>query len=249
MNTLQADPPVTEPLPKPTAEAQHSIGPHVWVVVPSYNEGERLLSTLRKLMKVAPNVVVVDDGSRDNAALQARELGAWVLRHPVNCGQGAALQTGFDFALARGAKVVVTFDSDGQHDAEQIADLVGPVDRGECDVALGSRFLGSTVGMTLTRWMVLKAGVLFTRFFAGIRVTDTHNGFRALSRSALMRVRIRENRMAHASELLHKIQRAGLRYREVPVTITYNDDLRAKGQSSWNALRIAARYLAGNMIK
>src|SRR6516165_5169777 len=86
----------------------------VWIVVPAYNEGPRLGTTLAGLCAQWPNVVVVDDGSKDDTAAVAARHGVWLLRHVVNRGQGAALQTGVDFALARGAKVLVTFDSDGQ---------------------------------------------------------------------------------------------------------------------------------------
>jgi glycosyltransferase involved in cell wall biosynthesis len=224
-------------------------GGAVWVVIAAYNEGRRLGGTLRALVPAYPNVVVVDDGSADDTARVARAYPVWVLRHVVNCGQGAALQTGIDFALRQGADVVVTFDADGQHAPEEIARLVEPVLAGKADVALGSRFLGQTVGMPRTRWLVLKVGVLFTRVFSRIRVTDAHNGFRALSRAAAAKIRITQNRMAHASEILDQIRHHGLTFCEVPVTIRYTSDTMAKGQSSWNSLKIVGQLLLGRVIK
>jgi glycosyltransferase involved in cell wall biosynthesis len=192
--------------------------------------------------------VVVDDGSRDDTADVALRHPVWVLRHRLNCGQGAALQTGIDFALAKGADVLVTFDADGQHAAADVERLLEPVRSGRVDVALGSRFLGRAVGLRPTRRLVLKLGVLFTRVVSGLRVTDTHNGLRAFSRRAAQRIRITQDRMAHASEILDRIRHEGLRYAEVPVTIRYSDETRAKGQSSWNALKIAGEFLLGRMI-
>ena len=221
----------------------------VWVVIAAYNEERRLGETLRALVPSYPNVVVVDDGSADDTACVALAHPVWVLRHVLNCGQGAALQTGIDFALARGAAVVVTFDADGQHAPEEIARLVEPVLTSKADVALGSRFLGQTVGMPRTRWLVLKLGVLFTRVFSRIKVTDTHNGFRALSRAAAAQIRITQDRMAHASEILDQVRRHGLRYCEVPVTIRYTSETMAKGQSSWNSLKIVGQLLLGRVIK
>jgi glycosyltransferase involved in cell wall biosynthesis len=159
------------------------------------------------------------------------------------------LQTGIDFALAQGAGVIVTFDADGQHDPADIPALTEPVLTGQADVALGSRFLGRAVGLPWSRWLLLKLAVVFTRVFSGIRVSDTHNGFRALSRSAAERVRITQDRMAHASEILDQIKQHGLRFVEVPVRITYSRETLAKGQSSWNALKIAGQLFLGRFMR
>jgi glycosyltransferase involved in cell wall biosynthesis len=222
----------------------------LWIVVPAYNEGKRISETLSPLINHGyRNVVVVDDGSRDNTRQQALDAGAWVARHVINCGQGAALQTGIDFALQRGAKFIVTFDADGQHNCEEIPSVVAPVESGEADVTLGSRFLGKTIDMPKMRKWVLKAGILFTRVVSRIKVTDVHNGFRAFSRSAAQCIRITQNRMAHASEILDQIRMAGLSFKEVPVTIRYSAETMAKGQSSWNALRIAVQLLLGRFVR
>jgi glycosyltransferase involved in cell wall biosynthesis len=219
------------------------------VVIAAYNERERLGGTLASLRDWFPRVVVVDDGSQDDTAAVALQHDVWVLRHLINCGQGAALQTGISFALGQGAEVIVTFDADGQHCVEDIARLTEPVRMGRADVVLGSRFLGSTLGMPWSRWLVLKLGVLFTRVFSRIRVTDTHNGLRALSRKAAGRIQLVQNRMAHASEILDQVRQHGLRWCEVPVTIRYADGTLAKGQSSWNAFRIVGQLVLGRLIR
>jgi len=221
----------------------------VWVVVAAYNEGARLGRTLESLCRRYANVVVVDDGSQDDTGAVAARHPVWVLRHLVNLGQGAALQTGLAFALQRGASYLVTFDADGQHDPDEIPALAAPVLAGAADVALGSRFLGRAENITLTRKLVLKGGVIFTRLFSGIKVTDTHNGFRAFSREAALKLRITQNRMAHASEILDQIQTQGLRFVEVPVTIRYSAETMAKGQSSWNAVKIVAQLVLGRFVR
>jgi glycosyltransferase involved in cell wall biosynthesis len=220
----------------------------VWIVVPAYNEARRLAVTLRLLRRKYPNIVVVDDGSHDDTSPVALAEEAWVVRHPINCGQGAALQTGIDFALARGADCVVTFDADGQHAPEEIRRLLEPIQAGEADVVLGSRFLGRADGMPLVRRLVLKAGVLFTRIFSQIRVTDTHNGLRAFSRVAAQSIRIHEDRMAHASEILHQIRLLDLRFCERPVTIRYTTETLTKGQSTWNAVAILSQFILGRFV-
>jgi glycosyltransferase involved in cell wall biosynthesis len=236
-----------EPIVRPApALVDHS---KVWLIIAAYNESERLGETLRSVCGLGYSVVVVDDGSADYTADVVQRHPVWLLRHRINCGQGAALQTGIDFALRRGAEVLVTFDADGQHSAEDLDQLLEPIQNGLADVALGSRFLGGAVGLARGRWLVLKLGVLFTRLVSGIRVTDTHNGLRAFSRRAAQRLRITQDRMAHASEILDRIGQEGLRYCEVPVTIRYTEATRAKGQSSWNALHIAGSFLLGRMIR
>ncbi len=242
MNVVAPDRLTEEPSPASEIAA-------VWIVVPAYNEGPRITPTLRSLAAYAGRIVVVDDGSHDETATRALEEDVWVVQHALNCGQGAALQTGIDFAVSRGADVVVTFDGDGQHQVEDIEGLVRPILEGQYDVALGSRFLGQSHNMPWSRFVVLKLGVVFTRVVSRIRVTDTHNGLRALSRHAAERLRIRENRMAHASEILHEIRTQQLRYCERPVTIRYTAATLAKGQSSWQALRIAARFLIGRVVR
>ena len=219
-----------------------------WIVVPAFNEAERLAATLRGLCRRFAQVVVVDDGSSDSTPQVARDFPVWLLRHVVNCGQGAALQTGIDFAVHQGADIVVTFDADGQHQPEDIPRLVEPIEQGVADVVLGSRFLGTAVDMPSSRRLVLSLGILFTRCFSLIKVTDTHNGLRAFSRHAASRIRISQDRMAHASEILDQIRRLSLRHTEVPVTIRYTPRVLAKGQSSWNAVKIVGQLLLGRFI-
>ena len=207
-------------------------------VVPAYNEGRAIAAVVRECQRHADGVVVVDDASSDDTAERAALPGVDVLRHPINLGQGAALQTGIARALALGATHVATLDADGQHDPAEIDRLVKAMDAAGAQVALGSRFLGAAVGIPAHRRAVLRLAVLFTRLTTGLRVTDCHNGFRVFSADAARRLRILQNRMAHASEILEEISRKRLPYVEVPVTIRYTDYSLAKGQSSFNSLNI-----------
>ena len=123
-------------------------------------------------------MVVVDDGSVDGTAAAARNAGAIVLHHSLNRGQGAALQTGFDYCLQHGARCAVTFDADGQHRVEEIAVLLAPIRSGRADVVLGSRFTGKAPDIPRSRRVVLRLGVLFTRLVSGARLSGTSNGLR-----------------------------------------------------------------------
>jgi glycosyltransferase involved in cell wall biosynthesis len=210
----------------------------IWVVIAAYNEAKVISEVIADVKAAGHQVVVVDDGSRDDTAALAAAAGAQVVRHPINLGQGAALQTGLDFALLRGAPILVTFDADGQHRASDIAPLTAALAANQADFALGSRFLGAAIGQPLARRLLLRAATVFTRVTTGLRVTDAHNGLRAMTQRGARAIRLRQNRMAHASEILHQIAESGLAYVEAPVTIHYSAYSLAKGQSLFDALLI-----------
>jgi len=210
----------------------------VWVVVPAYNEARVIAAVIAELKRAVHRIVVVDDGSSDSTAEIGAECGAAVLRHPINLGQGAALQTGIEFALAHGAELIVTFDADGQHRTADVARLIDALEAERADFALGSRFLGSAAKVPPLRRILLRAATLFTRLTTGLALTDAHNGLRAMTRRGALRIRLRQNRMAHASEILGQIAASGLRYVEVPVTIDYSSYSRAKGQRSGDLIVI-----------
>ncbi len=221
----------------------------VFVVIPAYNEAARIGPVLDGLLSLYAglNVVVIDDGSTDQTAQLAAQRGAIVLRHVINRGQGAALQTGITYSLLRGANYIVTFDADGQHNPADLPALLEPLAAGKCDVALGSRFLGRAPDLPALRRLLLYAGTVFTRLTSGLKLTDCHNGLRAISRQAAHNIQLRQDRMAHASEFYDHIRRAGLRYLEVPVTIKYSAETLSKGQKGLNALSVAFHYLFGKV--
>ncbi len=220
--------------------------PPIWAVIAAYNEEAMIGSVVAEVLPHVTGVIVVDDCSSDTTRSAARTAGAFTARHAMNRGQGAALKTGIDIALAKGADIIVTFDADGQHQASDIRNLVAPVREKKVEVVLGSRFLtADTHSIPRLRRTVLQGGILFTRMISGIALTDTHNGLRAFSRRAASLIQIREDRMAHASEILHEIARLRLRYCEVPVTIRYTEYSKTKRhrQRSTNAIRIVARMI------
>jgi glycosyltransferase involved in cell wall biosynthesis len=210
----------------------------VWVLVPAHNEARVIAGVVAELKRQAHRIVVIDDGSSDSTAEVAAECGAIVLRHPINLGQGAALQTGIEFALARGAELIVTFDADGQHRTADIGRLLDALNIHRADFALGSRFLGAAVNMPAPRRMLLRAATLFTRLITGLALTDAHNGLRAMTRRGALSIRLRQNRMAHASEIIGQIAASGLKFVEVPVTIEYSRYSLAKGQKSGDLIII-----------
>lgn len=221
----------------------------VYIVMAAFNEGTCIEQVVREVRASYPNIVVVDDGSEDDTFQSACKASKYVLRHAVNRGQGAALQTGIEFALQQGAGTIVTFDADGQHRVEDIQKLIEPIHRGDCDIVLGSRFLGDSDNIPLSRRILLKGAVLFTMIFNRVRLTDAHNGLRAFSRRAAERIHIRMDRMAHASELIDQIRASGFTFCEVPVCIRYTEYSMGKGQTPRGAIRIVIHYLLGRLFR
>ncbi len=217
----------------------------IWIVIAGYNEEKRIGTVILDLKKNNyHNIVVVDDGSKDRTSESAADAGAIVLRHVINRGQGAALKTGMDFAVKNNAEIIVTFDADGQHHAEEIPRLTSPIINGEVDACLGSRFLDTSSNVSWHRKVVLKGGAWIIWLFYGIRLTDSHNGFRAIKKEAVQKLEFKADRMEHASEIVEQIGKQNVRYKEIPVTITYTDYSVQKGQSS-----LAAFGILWNMIK
>ncbi len=234
--------PHTGPLSS-SASPTSSLPPDLWVVIAAYNEATRIGHVLDDLIQAVDHVVVVDDGSADGTPAEVLTRPVWLVEHPVNLGQGAALQTGIRFALARGASHIVTFDADGQHQVSDIPVLINALARHGADYALGSRFLGHAQGIPWSRKLVLRLGVLFTRIFSGVALTDTHNGLRALTRRGAEQVHLSFNRMEHASEIIDQVARSGLRFVEVPVSIRYTADTLVKGQRTSAAIKLGLRLL------
>jgi polyprenyl-phospho-N-acetylgalactosaminyl synthase len=215
-----------------------------WVVVPLYNEAEVIGDVVREVLEVFQQVVCVDDGSRDDSAEAAETAGAVVVRHPVNLGQGAALQTGLEYARIDPAmRYVVTFDADGQHRVEDAAAMVDRLRAGEADVVFGSRFLDGRTAPGALKKLVLKSAVAYTNLTTGVHLSDAHNGLRAFNRTVAEHLDLRQNRMAHASEIVSQVGRGGFRYVEHPVHILYTDYSRSKGQSLLNSVNILAEML------
>jgi glycosyltransferase involved in cell wall biosynthesis len=244
----------TPPNFEKTEERQEdaSLNEDVWIVIPNFNEGTVIGSVVEEVRKYFSNIVVVDDGSKDDSPERATQAGAVVIKHPINLGQGAALQTGIDFALASDCKFLATFDADGQHSTEDVLSMLKVMKattNPALDVILGSRFLGDAPGIPRFRRIFLKAAALFTFFDTGIWLTDAHNGLRLFSASGARKVRIRQNRMAHASEVIALIRRHRLSFVEVPITIKYSEYSLAKGQRLGNAFNILAQLVLDKLGK
>ena len=215
-----------------------------WFVIPLFNEGQVIADVVKDVLTTFPNVVCIDDGSTDDSAAAAQAAGAVVVRHPVNLGQGAALQTGFEYALSQpGMRWVVTFDADGQHQVSDVQAMLAKAEAEDLQVVFGSRFLDDRTEAGALKRIVLQLAVAYTNLTTRTKLTDAHNGLRVISRDVVSRLSITQNRMAHASELVAQIGALDVRYGESPVHVLYTDYSRSKGQSLWNAVNILAELI------
>ena len=222
------------------------------IVIAAYNEGEVISDVLEKLKKKRPNdiIIVVDDGSGDNTyEASCRVKGIYVLKHIINLGQGAALQTGIEMAKKLDATFVVTFDADGQHDANDIDPFIKVMKEENLDIVMGSRFLNIKNDIPLMKIIFLKLSTIFTRIVSGIQLTDTHNGFRVINIRKNPNFKITQNRMEHASEIYDIIKSNNMKYKELPCHIYYTDYSKGKGQSLTNSINIIIEYLLQRLIK
>jgi glycosyltransferase involved in cell wall biosynthesis len=221
----------------------------MYVVIPAFNEEKNIGRVIRDLFEHGPDdikIIVVDDGSVDKSAKIAKKEGAIVLRHKINRGQGAALQTGHQYVLLQDADLIVDFDADGQFNPEDIIPALKALQKNNADVLLGSRFLDSRSQIPwLKRYIILPISRLINYLFTGVRLTDAHNGFRVLSRKALEIINITQDKMAHNTEIVRQIKKHNLKFIEFPVEVRYSEF----GQGVGGGVRILRDLMMEKMLK
>jgi glycosyltransferase involved in cell wall biosynthesis len=217
---------------------------NIFIVIAAFNEEKKIGSVLTELKnKGYKNIVVVDDGSTDKTFRISEKHNAFVLRHVINRGQGAALKTGIDFALTKNANIIVTFDADGQFVVDEIKKVITPIKKKNVDIVLGSRFMGKAVNIPILKKIVLKLGIFVVYFLYGISITDSQCGFRAMSNYAAKKIRLTSDRMEHAGEFFWEIEKNKLKYKEVPITVIYDNYSIKKGQNWLRSIELGTKML------
>ncbi|MCF6276345.1 MAG: glycosyltransferase family 2 protein [Candidatus Magasanikbacteria bacterium] len=214
-------------------------------IVPAYNEEKNIGSVVQDLFGVVDKVVVVDDGSKDNTTETAQKAGATVLSHFINRGQGAALQTGHDFAKKIGAEFVVHFDGDAQFAAGDILTALEKIKKYNADILFGSRFLEKKSKIPFAKkYVVLPLARVVSIFFGSVKLSDAHNGFRILNRNALDKIVITQDRMAHATQIPALVKKHKLTFVEYPVNVIY----REYGQNFFSGFKIVEDLFFGKFL-
>lgn len=216
-----------------------------WLVIPCFNEAAVIGEVIAHARRTFPNIVAVDDGSRDGSAAAIHDAGAWLVRHPVNIGQGAAIQTGVEFARAQpGARFFVTFDADGQHQVKDVLTMLRRVREEDLDIVVGTRFGGQDQSQVpLAKRIVLKTAVALSSRTRRLGLSDAHNGLRVFNKRFADALNLRMNGMSHASEFIAIMDRGEWRVSEEPVDILYTEYSMSKGQSLLNGVNIIADEL------
>lgn len=222
----------------------------VYVIIPVYNEGKVIRGVVEDVIKIFPNVVCIDDGSTDSSSREISNTKAQIVKHPMNLGQGGALQTGLEYALLDPkAKYFVTFDADGQHMVNDVEKMLTVLRKEDLDIILGSRFMGTVENIPKLKKAMLKLAVKFTNKTSGLKLTDAHNGLRVFNRKVAEGLNIKNPDFSHASEIIETISDKKFKYKEVPVTILYTKYSKTKGQSIFNAVNMGLDILFDRLIK
>lgn len=197
---------------------------NISIVIPVYNEEERVLQVLKDLSKLKYKIVVIDDGSTDNSfnlILRSKFKNVTLLEHKINLGKGAALKTGCEYAFSHGSEAVILMDSDGQHLVAEVPLFVKKLESKKYDVVFGSRNLN--LGVPFIRFVGNKIASLLVRLMYGIYVSDLISGYRALTRSAYQKIKWESTGYGVETEMVVRIKQKNLTYCEIPVTTIYYD--------------------------
>lgn len=217
---------------------------HVYIIIPAKDEAPRLRRVLKEIFQLGfKNVVVVDDGSKDNTGAIALEQGATLLTHAVNLGPGAATQTGVSYALALNAEIIVTIDADAQHDTSHIQKLLEPIEVINLDVVIGSRFISPQPGIPVSRILYNRIANIFTFLYTGILLTDSQSGFKAMHRRFAKHIHIKFNGFEFCTEFIGMMKKHSAKYKEVPVRVIYSRETMEKGQSFLNGIKMLFSFL------
>jgi glycosyltransferase involved in cell wall biosynthesis len=210
-----------------------------YVIIPIYNEDSIVGDVIKEAKKYFENVVCINDGSTDASSQVIKEAGGILIEHSTNFGAGAATQTGIEYALLdKNAKEFITIDADGQHEIKDAVNMLEYMKENKLDIVLGSRFLGKVHNIAGLKKLFLRLAASFSKMLSGIYLTDPHIGIRVFNRNFAENLKLTMPDFSHASELVHRIAEGNYKYAEIPVTITYSDYSKAKGQPMLNAINI-----------
>ena len=221
-----------------------------FVIVQFYNEGKVLINVIKKLKNNFKNIICVDDGSDKKNQIGKYKLGVFLIKHPINLGQGAALQTGINYAIKKKAKTIVTFDADGQHSAKDAIEMIKLLKKNNLDLVQGSRFYKKqNNNIPFIRKIILRVATIIANFFDNTQFTDTHNGLRVFNLSFAKKINIKNYRMSHPHDINKLVSKYNFKFSEYPTNIKYTHYSLSKGQKNLNAINILFDILISQLIK
>jgi len=214
-----------------------------WVIIPAYNEEKHVGKVIEEVKKYARNIVLVDDGSKDKTSEIGRNKKVIVLRHVVNLGKGAALKTGCDFALLKGAKQIIAIDADGQHEPKEIPNFLKSL--GGVDIVFGYRKFSQQMPFVLK--LGNKSINTATKMLYGINLKDTQSGYRAFTADAYRKIRWKATDYSMESEMIANAGKHKLKYKEIPIQTIYSD--KYKGTTVLDGFKIVFNMIKWRLFK
>lgn len=211
----------------------------VYILIPVFNEEKKIKSVVSDLSKYFVNIVAVNDGSTDSSRDILESLDVTLLNHSINLGQGAAISTGFKYIQnLMNAKAVVTFDADGQHSVEDAKTFAKEILSCDEEVIFGSRFIKNKANIPFLKKIALSIVVLFTNRFSRTKLSDAHNGLKAIKKDSLKKIDITIDGFGFESQIIHQVSKKNMTYKELPTNTIYTSYSKNKGQKLINGLII-----------
>lgn len=228
----------------------------VCVIIPAYNEATVIREVVKSAKKAfgvigrtySVDVIVVDDGSKDATATEAKRGGAYTISHILNSGAGGATLTGLAYARRNHYTIAATMDADGQHTPEDVIKGIKEIDRQDVDLLIGSRLINSD-GMSRTKVFGNKGLSLITRALFGINVTDSQSGLRIYSKQAIDKLDWKSSGFEFCSEMIWRAKQLKMSVNEYPIKAIYTDYSMSKGQNNWNAINIVRRLVKQRLVE
>jgi len=204
----------------------------VWVIIPAYNEEKHIERVIKNTKNFAKNILIVDDGSNDKTSIIAEKSGAFVLKHIVNLGKGAALKTGCEYAVKNGAEKIVVLDADGQHDPKEIPNFIKTLNK--VDIVFGYRRLNKNMPFVFRygNWFIF----FMTKLLFGLKIVDTQCGYRSFTADAYNKIKWDAADYSMESEMIANAGKAHLKYSQIPIETIYSD--KYKGTTVIDGIRI-----------
>ena len=227
----------------------------VCVIVPAYNEATVIADVIQTSKKAFAkikgfdiDIVVINDGSRDQTSSEAKKGGAIVVDHILNSGAGGATLTGLAYARKHKYDIAATMDADGQHAPEDVVKGIKKIDKRPSGLLIGSRLIDSE-GMSKTKVLGNKGLSLITKVLFGVNVTDSQSGLRIYSRAAIEKLDWKTTGYEFCSEMIWRAKQLGIEIEEFPIQAIYTDYSRLKGQNNWNAINIVKRLFKQRIVE
>jgi len=216
----------------------------VYIIIPAKDEGNRIAGVLHQILNAGySNIIVVNDGSKDNTTDVAKKFGVCIVNHLINLGAGAATQTGIEYALQKNAEIIVTIDADHQHMPADIKSLIDLLINKQVDIVIGSRFLKKTNKIPATRIFYNKIANVITYFVTGVRVTDSQSGMKAFTADFAKKSKLNFNGFEFSVEMIRNIKVNNAKFLESPIDVIYTKDTLSKGQNLLTGIKMLRKIL------